>query len=167
MPPHIAAAQPAESSSQPQQTKAEEFLAFTLGAEEYGINIMKVQEIRNYEKVTAIANAPAHIRGVMNLRGMIVPVIDMRLLLKVGEAKFDPFTVVVVANINSKVIGMIVDSVSDVTTLPADAIRPPPDLGTTGHTSGIGTLDGRMIILLDIDALMRSEELKSLDHNPS
>jgi purine-binding chemotaxis protein CheW len=144
-------------------TQQEEYLAFKLGAEEYGINIMKVQEIRNYETVTAIANAPAHIRGVMNLRGLIVPVIDMRLLMSIGEAKFDPFTVVIVANINAKVVGMIVDSVSDVTTLPASSVRPAPDLGYAGHTLGIGTLDNRMIILLDVDALMKSQELKSLD----
>jgi purine-binding chemotaxis protein CheW len=96
-----------------------EYLAFTLGQEEYGIDILKVQEIRGYEAVTRIANAPEFIKGVVNLRGIIVPVVDMRIKFKLGEPTYDQFTVVIILNIDSRVMGMVVDSVSDVTTLTA------------------------------------------------
>jgi purine-binding chemotaxis protein CheW len=139
-----------------------EFLAFTLGKEEYGIDIQKVQELRGYETVTRIANAPEFIKGVMNLRGNIVPVIDMRIRLRLGEPTYDQFTVVVILNVGTRVVGMVVDSVSDVTTLTREQIKPAPEMGSTfdaGHLIGLGTLESRMLILLDIEKMMASPDM--------
>jgi purine-binding chemotaxis protein CheW len=155
-------------SKQPQaQAGAEEaggkeFLAFTLGNEEYGIDILRVQEIRGYESVTRIANAPDFIKGVMNLRGTIVPVVDMRIKFRLGEATYDQFTVVIILSIGGRVLGMVVDSVSDVTTLAGEQIRPAPEIGTAFDTSyliGLGTLGERMLILVDIEKLMSDPEM--------
>ena len=146
-----------------------EFLAFTLGSEEYGIDILKVQELRGYEAVTQIANAPSFIKGVVNLRGIIVPIIDMRIKLNLGTATYDAVTVVIILNIAGRVMGMVVDSVSDVVTLTADQIKAPPSMGTAFNTDyliGLGTIDQRMLILVDIDKLMSGAEMgliRSLD----
>jgi purine-binding chemotaxis protein CheW len=139
-----------------------EFLAFTLGKEEYGIDILKVQEIRGYEAVTRIANAPEFIKGVINLRGIIIPVVDMRIKFKLGEPVYDQFTVVIILNIKGRMVGMVVDSVSDVTTLTPDQIKPAPEMGTAFSTEfmiGLGTVEERMLILMDIDKLMSSAEM--------
>lgn len=139
-----------------------EFLAFTLGSEEYGIDILKVQEIRGYEPVTRIANAPGFIKGVVNLRGTIVPVVDMRLKLGLGSAEYDQFTVVIILNIGGRIVGMVVDSVSDVMTLSDRHIRTAPDVNTALDAScllGLGTLEERMLILVDIEKLMGSDEM--------
>jgi len=139
-----------------------EFLAFTLGKEEYGIDILKVQEIRGYEAVTRIANAPEFIKGVINLRGIIIPVVDMRIKFRLGEPVYDQFTVVIILNIKGRVVGMVVDSVSDVTTLKPDQIKPAPEMGTafsTEYMIGLGTVGDRMLILMDIDKLMSSSEM--------
>jgi purine-binding chemotaxis protein CheW len=139
-----------------------EFLAFTLGKEEYGIDILKVQEIRGYENVTRIANAPEFIKGVVNLRGIIVPIMDMLIKFNLGTPTYDQFTVVIILNIGSRVIGMVVDSVSDVTTLAPEQIKPAPEMGTVVNTDyliGLGTLDERMLILVDIDRLMSSADM--------
>jgi purine-binding chemotaxis protein CheW len=139
-----------------------EFLAFTLGKEEYGIDILKVQEIRGYEAVTRIANAPEFVKGVVNLRGIIVPIVDMRIKFNLGEPTYDQFTVVIILNIGGRVVGMVVDSVSDVITLSAEQIKPAPEMGTalnTDYLIGLGTLDERMLILVDIDKLMSSSEM--------
>jgi purine-binding chemotaxis protein CheW len=142
-----------------------EFLAFTLGSEEYGIDIHKVQEIRGYEAVTRIANAPAFIKGVINLRGIINPVVDMRIKFKLGTPVYDQFTVVIILNIGGRVMGMVVDSVSDVTTLTAEQIKPAPEMGTAAASfnseflMGLGIVDERMLILIDIDRLMSSSEM--------
>ncbi len=140
----------------------QEFLAFKLGSEEYGIDILKVQEIRGYEAVTRIANAPEFIKGVINLRGIIIPVVDMRIKFKLGEPVYDQFTVVIILNINGRVVGMVVDSVSDVTSLTEEQIKPAPDMGTafsTEYMIGLGTIDERMLILVDIQRLMSSPEM--------
>ena len=142
--------------------KALEFLAFTLGQEEYGIDIQKVQELRGYDTVTRIANAPEHIKGVVNLRGIIVPIIDMRIRFNLGAPTYDQFTVVIILNVASRVMGMVVDSVSDVITLSAEQIRPAPEMGAvldTDYLIGLGTLDERMLILVDIDKLMSSDDM--------
>jgi len=139
-----------------------EFLAFTLGSEEYGIDILKVQEIRGYEAVTRIANAPEFIKGVINLRGIIIPVVDMRIKFNLGEPVYDQFTVVIILNINGRVVGMVVDSVSDVTTLTPEQVKPAPEMGTafsSDYLIGLGTIDDRMLILVNIDRLMSSEEM--------
>ena len=142
--------------------KALEFLSFTLGQEEYGIDIQKVQELRGYDTVTRIANAPAHIKGVVNLRGIIVPIIDMRIKFNLGAPTYDAFTVVIILNIGGRVMGMVVDSVSDVITLKPEQIRPAPSMGSvldTEYLMGLGTLDERMLILIDLDRLMSSDEM--------
>lgn len=144
-----------------------EFLAFTLGKEEYGIHILKVQELRGYETVTRIANAPEFIKGVVNLRGIIVPIVDMRIKFKLGEPTYDQFTVVIILNIGGRVMGMVVDSVSDVITLTADQVKPPPEMGTAFNTDyliGLGTLEERMLILIDIDKLMSSTEMGLIEN---
>ncbi len=142
-----------------------EFLAFTLGDEEYGIDIQKVQEIRGYESVTRIANAPDFIKGVVNLRGIIVPIFDMRIKFNLGTPTYDELTVVIVLNIGGRVMGMVVDRVSDVITLTDQQIKPAPEMGTfnTDYLIGLGTLDDRMLILVDINKLMSGSELGLID----
>lgn len=143
-----------------------EALAFTLGKEEYGINILKVQEIRGYDTVTRIANAPDFIKGVVNLRGVIVPIVDMRIKFNLGAPTYDQFTVVIILNIADRVVGMVVDSVSDVITLAPDQIKPAPEMGTalnTDYLIGLGTIDQRMVILVDIDRLMSNAEMGLFD----
>lgn len=139
-----------------------EFLAFTLGDEEYGINILKVQEIRGYDAVTKIANMPKFIKGVTDLRGIIVPIIDMRIKFKLDKMTYDAFTVVIVLNIGDRVVGMVVDGVSDVITLAQDQIRPAPEFSSsldTQYLIGLGSVEDRMIILVDIDQLIMSEDM--------
>ena len=145
-----------------QSLNGNEVLAFTLGKEEYGIDILKVQEIRGYDAVTRIANAPEFIKGVINLRGVIVPIVDMRIMFNLGEPSYDQFTVVIILNIGTRVVGMVVDSVSDVITLSAEQIKPAPQMGTTmksDYLLGLGTIEERMLILVDIDLLMSSSDM--------
>src|ERR1035437_9682171 len=147
-------AQSNSSATGASEASGHEFLAFTLGKEEYGIDILKVQEIRGYETVTRIANAPEFVKGVVNLRGILVPIVDMRIKFNLGEPTYDQFTVVIILNISGRVMGMVVDSVSDVSTLSAEQIKPAPEMGTaftTDYLTGLGTLDERMLILIDID----------------
>ncbi|MDO8341037.1 MAG: chemotaxis protein CheW, partial [Candidatus Woesebacteria bacterium] len=125
-------------------------------------DIQKVQELRSNETVTCIANAPEHIKGVVNLRGIIVPIIDMRIKFNLGTPSYDQFTVVIILNMASRVMGMVVDSVSDVITLSPEQIRPAPEMGSvldTDYLIGLGTLDERMLILVDIDKLMSSSDM--------
>jgi purine-binding chemotaxis protein CheW len=141
-----------------------EYLTFRLADEEYGIDILKVQEIRGYDPVTRIANAPDFIKGVVNLRGNIVPIIDMRIRLQLGEVTYDEMTVVIILNLGSRVVGMVVDSVSDVLALQADQIRPSPEFGgafDARYITGLGALDDRMLILIDIESLV-SEDMLSI-----
>lgn len=144
-----------------------EILTFTLGAEEYGIDILKVQEIRGYESTTHIANAPAFIKGVINLRGTIVPIVDLRIRFQVGEATYNEFTVVIVLNVNKRVVGIVVDGVSDVLTLARDQLKPAPQFSATVNTAyiqGLGTVDQRMIILLDIEGLLTNADMALFDN---
>ncbi|OWW18303.1 chemotaxis protein CheW [Noviherbaspirillum denitrificans] len=148
------------------QALRQEYLSFTLGQEEYGVHILKVQELRSYETVTHIANAPDFIKGVVNLRGIIVPIIDMRIKFNLGNPDYDQFTVVIILNIAGRVAGMVVDSVSDVISLASEQIKPAPSMGTaldTDYLIGLGTLEARMVILVDIDKLMSSAEIGLID----
>jgi purine-binding chemotaxis protein CheW len=152
--------------STPNASDPVQFLAFTMGEEEYGLDIIKVQEIRGYEAVTRLANAPDYFKGVINLRGVIVPVIDMRIRLDLGTPTYDQFTIVIVLNIKGNVMGMVVDSVSDVMTLTPDQIRPAPELSNAMNTKyliGLGTVDERMLILINIDKLMTSDDIDLLE----
>jgi purine-binding chemotaxis protein CheW len=156
----------AQSGSDREATGSE-FLIFTLGDEEYGIDILTVQEIRGYEAVTRIANAPSFIKGVINLRGVIVPIVDMRIKFNMSNVTYDTQTVVIILNVRNRIVGMVVDGVSDVLTLMTDQIKPAPELGSalsTEYLTGLGALDGRMLILVDIEKLMTSEEMALLDN---
>jgi purine-binding chemotaxis protein CheW len=143
-----------------------EVLAFKLGDEEYAIDIQCVQELRGYDAVTHLANSPDFIKGVVNLRGIIVPIIDMRIKFQLGTPTYDQFTVVIVLSIGDRVVGMVVDSVSDVVTLSREQIKPAPEMGTavsTDYLIGVGTVDERMLILVDIGKLMSGAEIGLLD----
>ncbi len=147
---------------------ASEYLSFTLGSEEYAIDILKVQEIRAYEPPTRIAQAPPFIKGVINLRGIIVPVVDLRIKFKLAEALYTPFTVVIILNVAGRVVGAVVDSVSDVVCLNRAQIRPAPDFSAsfdTRYIIGLAALDGRMLIVTDIERLMSGPDMALIDES--
>jgi purine-binding chemotaxis protein CheW len=142
-----------------------EVLVFILGGDEYGVDILKVQEIRGYDKVTPIPAAPDYVKGVINLRGVIVPVIDLRVKFRLAQVKYDQFTVVVILRLATRVIGVVVDGVSDVMALTASEVRPAPQLGTVvdaSFISGVATQGERMVLLLDIERLLSTGELNVL-----
>lgn len=144
------------------ETVGQEFLVFTLGNEEYGIDILKVQEIRGYDQVTRIANTPNFIKGVTNLRGVIVPIIDLRIKFAQDDVEYNDNTVVIVLNFEQRVVGIVVDGVSDVLSLTAEQIRPAPEFAVTLSTeylTGLGALGDRMLILVNIEKLLSSEEM--------
>ncbi|MDH5552549.1 MAG: chemotaxis protein CheW [Nitrosomonas sp.] len=143
-----------------------EFLTFRLGSEEYGMDILKVQEIRGYDSITQIANAPEFIKGVVNLRGIIVPIIDMRIKFELGNVEYDQFTVVIILNVSGRVMGIVVDGVSDVISLDLDQMRATPEFGSvidTEYIMGLGTVEDRMLILIDIEKLMGSTDMGLID----
>jgi purine-binding chemotaxis protein CheW len=127
-----------------EDTGGEEYLAFTLGREEYGIDILKVQEIRGYETVTRIANAPDFIKGVINLRGIIVPIVDLRIKFQLDRVEYNQYTVVIILNLTDRVVGIVVDGVSD-------------------YIRGLGSIDERMLILVDIEQLLMSADMALCD----
>ncbi|MDT7835669.1 chemotaxis protein CheW [Aquabacterium sp. OR-4] len=148
-----------------------EVLSFKLGAEEYGIDILKVQEIRGYESPTRIANAPQFMKGVVNLRGVIVPIVDMRVRFALDEVRYDAFTVVIILNVANRTVGIVVDSVSDVLDLGGEQIKPAPEFHGSidaSYITGLGTVKSgdveRMLILLDIEQMMSSPEMGLTDH---
>ena len=153
------------SATAPESGTRREFLSFTLGGESYAIDILKVQEIRGYETPTRIANTPDFIKGVVNLRGHIVPIVDLRLKLGVGEARYDATTVVIILNILKRVVGVVVDGVSDVVALPPEIIKPAPEFGAsldTRYILGLATLGEQLLILVDIERLMGSQDMAIL-----
>jgi len=161
----VAAAQ-AKPAAVVAAAERQEFLTFTLGSEEYGIEILKVQEIRSYEQVTRIANSPDFIKGVVNLRGTIVPIVDMRIKFHLGNADYTQFTVVIILNVAGRVVGMVVDSVSDVISLGGEQIRPAPNFSSSldvAYITGLGTVDERMLILVDIEKLMSGSDMALID----
>jgi purine-binding chemotaxis protein CheW len=161
-----AARQGGEAAHQAEVNKSE-FLTFRLGGENYGIEILKVQEIRGYEQPTTIANAPSFIKGVINLRGVIIPILDLRVKFQLPEARYDEFTVVIVLNVASRVVGVVVDSVQDVLSLADDAIRATPEFASstfdTKYITGLATVDEHLLILLDIEKLMTGAEMALVD----
>ena len=147
-----------------------EVLSFKLGSEEYGIDILKVQEIRGYEQPTRIANSPAFIKGVVNLRGVIVPIVDMRVRFGLADVKYDAFTVVIILNVAHRTVGIVVDSVSDVLELDPSGVRPAPEFNGSidaTYITGLGSVKTgdteRMLILMDIEQLMTSAEMGLID----
>ena len=167
-------AAPTRSSASPAPSHAMasggEYLTFRLGSEEYGIDILRVQEIRSYEQPTRIANAPEFIKGVVNLRGVIVPIIDLRIKLGCETAEVNGLTVVIVLNVRGRVVGAVVDSVSDVLEMTREQIKPAPELSSSIDSRfirGIGSIGNagseRMLILVDIEALMGSADMGLVD----
>ncbi len=143
-----------------------EYLTFRLGQEEYGIDILKVQEIRSYEAPTRIANAPSFLKGVVNLRGVIVPIIDLRVKLGCDTAELNALTVVIVLNMRGKVVGAVVDAVADVTQLDGGQIQPAPEMSAAvdmRFIQGIANVGERMLILMDIESILSSSEMGLLD----
>lgn len=156
----------ATSVNNPAEEAGREYLAFSLGGEEYAVNILQVQEIRAYERVTRIANMPTFIKGVMNLRGAVVPVVDLRVRFNVGAAEYNASTIVIVINIGPRTIGMVVDGVSDVVAIKASELRPAPQIAgvlTAEFLEGVAILDKRMLIIVDINGLMSSKEMGLLE----
>ncbi len=148
------------------KSAAGEYLTFVLGTEEYGLEILKVQEIRGYDAVTQIANTPDFIKGVVNLRGKIVPIVDLRIKFHLGKVEYDEFTVVIILNLHGRVVGIVVDGVSDVMALKDDQIRDVPSLVTsidTKYIVGLATVEAQMLILVDIEQLMSSQEMALID----
>ena len=139
-----------------------EYLSFVLADEHYALDIKTVKEIRGYEQVTKIANAPAFIKGVINLRVDIVPIVDLRLKFNVGEATYTEFTIVIMLNIQDRIVGIVVDGVSDVIRLMEDQILAPPEFGVafdSRYLHGLADVDGQMVILVNIESLITSEEM--------
>ena len=153
------------SSTAPDAVVRREFLTFTLGGETYAIDILKVQEIRGYEPPTRIAHAPAFLKGVVNLRGTIVPVVDLRVKFGMENPTYDSVTVVIVLRISGRTIGAVVDGVSDVVQLGANDVRDAPSLGAmvdSSYLAGVATQGGRMILVVDIEKLLSAGELALL-----
>lgn len=143
-----------------------QFLTFLLGTEQYGVEILKVQEIRGYSAVTPIPNTPMHIKGVINLRGTVVPVVDLRAKFSLMTAEYNKFTVIIVVTVREKVMGLVVDAVSDVLDIGATEMRVAPEFGAqvdTRFISGMATVGDRMTVLLDIERLLSDDEIVALD----
>ena len=153
-------------TAEEQVASSRELLTFTLGQEEYGIDILKVQEIRGYDAVTKIANAPEFIKGVINLRGIIVPIVDLRIKFHLGNVEYNQFTVVIILNVAKRVVGIVVDGVSDVIALTEEQMRAAPEFSSsleTQYIQGLGTVDERMIIVMDIEKLLSSRDMELFD----
>lgn len=145
---------------------AQEYLVFRLGQEEYGIEILKVQEIRGCDRVTRIPNSPDFISGVTNLRGVIVPIVDLRVRFQLPVVEDNESTVVIVLNLNDRVVGIVVDGVADVLSMTVDQIKPTPDVASvlsSRYLLGLGVLESRMIVLVNIEKLLSREELALMD----
>jgi purine-binding chemotaxis protein CheW len=154
----------APPSTRPEASKAYagQYLTLRLGEEEYAIEILRVQEIRSYEEPTKMVNSPSFIKGVVNLRGVIVPIVDLRLKFNISKVEYNEFTVVIILKIRGAVIGAVVDAVSDVVTLKADHIKPAPQFDTgidERFIVGIANLGERMLIVMDMESLMNNAEL--------
>ena len=150
-------------------TAANQYLTFTLAGEEYGVDILRVQEIKGWTPVTHIPNAPDFLKGVLNLRGAIVPIVDLRVRFSLESIEYTPTTVVIVLSVvaegQERTFGIVVDAVSDVLNIPADEVRPKPDFGTVvdaNFISGLATVNEQMVMLLDIDRLLRHDEMNAL-----
>ena len=137
-------------------------MTLRLGEEEYALDILRVQEIRSYEEPTRMVNAPSFIKGVINLRGVIVPIVDLRLKLNIAKADYTEFTVVIILNVRGTVIGAVVDAVSDVVTLASQSIKPAPQFDTaidSRFITGLADVGERMLIVMNIEALMSQNEI--------
>ena len=162
----MTSAQMSQDNQSSSDAESREFLSFVLGEEHYALDIMSVKEIRGYESVTKIANAPSFIKGVINLRGDIVPIVDLRLKFEVGEANYNEFTIVIMLNVLDRIVGIVVDGVSDVIRLADEEIRPPPEFGVafdSRYLLGLVPIEDHMVILVNIESLISSDELGLVD----
>ena len=140
-------------------TDGSQYLTFRLAQEEYGVEILKVQEIKGYSAITPIPNTPSYLKGVMNLRGTIVPVVDLRSKFAMDEAEYNQFTVIIVVKVGPKVMGLIVDAVSDVLNIPKVDIQATPDFGSevdARYINGMAKAGEKLVVLLDIDRVMNA-----------
>ena len=147
-----------------------EVLTFRLGSESYAVDILKVQEIRGVDRVTQIPNTSEFIRGVIDLRGIIVPIVDMRMKFALDSAEYNQFTVVIILNVIDRIVGIVVDAVADVITLSDEQIRPAPELDAHGgaqYIDGLARVDDQMFILLDMERLMASSEMQLVALEPA
>ncbi len=147
-----------------------QFLTFIMASEEYGVDILRVQEIRGWESVTVIPNTPEYIKGVINIRGTIVPIIDLRERFHMKVVEYGPTTVVIVLKVveasKERIMGIVVDAVSDVYNVDEAEIKDPPDFGSVVNIEfvrGLATIDEKMLILLEIDKLLNEKELSTVD----
>jgi purine-binding chemotaxis protein CheW len=143
-----------------------QYLTFALGQEEYGVEILKVQEIKGYTPATPVPNTPDYIKGVMNLRGTIIPVVDLRVKLALKETEYNQFTVIIVVTVGTKVVGLIVDSVSDVLNIPEADIQSPPEFGSTVDVrfiDGMAKAAEKIVMLLNIDRVLKDDDLQGMD----
>lgn len=152
--------------------QTDQYLTFIMASEEYGVDILSVQEIRGWESVTPIPNAPAHVKGVINLRGTIVPIIDLRQRFGLEKVDYGPLTVVIVLKVSTKkgsrVMGIVVDAVSDVYSLASDDMKSAPDLGdhvNTQYIKGLVNVNNKMVILLDINELLGADTIPDVSIN--
>jgi purine-binding chemotaxis protein CheW len=148
------------------QVLTSQYVTFLLGEETYGISILKLNEIIAYQNCTTIPNVPGFIKGVLNLRGIVVPVIDLRERFSMETKAYDQFTVIMILDVSGRIMGLIVDAVSDVITLNEEDIKPRPNFSTgisTHFIHGMGVKDNKFIILLDVDKLLSDEELNMVD----
>lgn len=135
----------------------EQYLTFRLGQEEYGLDILRVQEIRGYSAVRPLPNTPHYLKGVMNLRGTIIPVVDLRARFGMPEAEYGQFTVIIIVTVGTRMMGLIVDAVSDVVNIPRGDVQATPDFGGSVDTraiSGMARAGDKLVVLLDIEAAM-------------
>jgi len=148
-------------------TDGSQYLTFRLGEEEYGVEILKVQEIKGYSTITPVPNTPAYRKGVMNRRGTIVPVVDLRAKFGMSETEYTAFTVIIVLTVGTKVVGLIVDGVSDVLNIPKTDIQATPDFGAqvdARFISGMAKAGDKLVVLLDIDRVLGEAALADLGH---
>jgi purine-binding chemotaxis protein CheW len=146
-------------------TDGSQYLTFTLGQEEYGVEILKVQEIKGYSAITPIPNTPAYLKGVMNLRGTIIPVVDLRAKFAMTAAEYNQFTVIIVVTVGRKIMGLVVDAVSDVLNIPRTDIQETPDFGAqvdARFINGMAKAGDKLVVLLDIDKVLSGEELMAI-----
>ena len=146
-------------------TDGGQYLTFRLGDEEYGVEILRVQEIKGYSTVTPIPNMPAYLKGVMNLRGTIVPVVDLRLKFSMTRADYTQFTVIIVVTVGTKVMGLIVDAVSDVLNIPKGDVQATPDFGgqvDARYINGMAKTGDKLVVLLDIDRVMGGVDVSAV-----
>jgi len=160
----------ANATAEATDSNSGQYLTFIMANEEYGVDILRVQEIRGWDNVTPIPNTPKYIKGVINLRGAIVPIIDLRKRFGLDSIEYGATTVVIVLKViaerGERIMGIVVDAVSDVYNVASEDIKPPPDFGSVvsiDFVNGLVTVDEKMVIILDIDKMMTSGELAAIE----